>query len=108
MKEEISQRRCTIGGHGYTNNMPENRFSKANVDVVDKKVNSETKLSTREVCVPHGHPISRPECAKRFGSNEAFPFCMKNAFQKIIKFVFKLGMWKAGIKSRKVPSTYMS
>ena len=66
MKEEISQQRCTIGAHWYTNNLP----SKTNVDVVDKKVNSETKLSTREVCVPHGHPIIRPEGVKRIGSNE--------------------------------------
>ena len=44
MKEEISQQRCTIGAHWYTNNLPENRASKTNVDVVDKKVNSETKL----------------------------------------------------------------
>ena len=70
MKEEISQQRCTIGAHWYTNNLPENRASKTNVDVVDKKVNSETKLSTREVCVPHGHPIIRPEGAKIIGSNE--------------------------------------
>ena len=48
MKEEISQQRCTIGAHWYTNNPPENRASKTNVDVVDKKVNSETKLSTRD------------------------------------------------------------
>ena len=82
MKAEISQQRCTIGAHGYTKKLPENRVSKANVDVVDKKVNSETKLSTREVCVPHGHPISRPEGAKRIVSNEAFPFCMKNSFQR--------------------------
>ena len=53
MKEEISQQRCTIGSHWYTNNLPENRASKTNVDVVDKKVISETKLSTREVRVPH-------------------------------------------------------
>ena len=67
----------------------ENRASKMNVDVVDKKVNSETKLSTREVCVPHGHPIFRPEGAKIIGSNEAFPLCVKNSFQKIMKLVFK-------------------
>ena len=42
MKEEISEQRCTIGAHWYTNNLPENRASKTNVDVVDKKVNSET------------------------------------------------------------------
>ena len=71
------------------------------MDVADKKVNSETKLSTREVCVPHGHPISRPEGAKRIGSNEAFPFCMKNSFQKIMKLVFKLGVWKASIRVEK-------
>ena len=34
MKEEISQQRCTIGAHGYTNNLPENRVSKANVDEI--------------------------------------------------------------------------
>ena len=51
MKEEISQQRCAVCAHGYTNNLPENGVSKANVDVVDKKVNSETKLSTREVYV---------------------------------------------------------
>ena len=101
MKEEISQQR-------YTNNLPENRVTKANVDVVDKKVNSETKLSTRVVCVPHRHPISRPEGAKRIGSNEAFPFRVKTSFQKIMKLVLKLGVWKASIKSGKVPSTHMS
>ena len=46
MKEEISQQMCTVGAHGYTNNMPENRASKTNVDVIDKKVHGETKLST--------------------------------------------------------------
>ena len=46
MKEEISQQRCTVGAHGYTNNLPKNRDSKTNVDVIDKKVNRETKLST--------------------------------------------------------------
>ena len=35
MKEEISQQRCTIGAYWYTNNLPENRASKTNVDVVD-------------------------------------------------------------------------
>ena len=33
---------------------------------------------------------------------------MKNSFQKIMKLVFKLGVWKASIKIRKVPSTDMS
>ena len=108
MKEEISQQRGTIGAHWYTNNLPENRAPKTNVDVVDKKVNSEIKISTREVCVPHGRPNIRPEGVKRIGSNEAFPFGVKNSFQKIMKLVFKLGVWKASIKSRKVPSTYMS
>ena len=28
--------------------------------------------------------------------------------QKIMKLVFKSGVWKASIKSRKVPSIYMS
>ena len=42
-------------------------------------------LSTREECVPHGHPIIRPEGAKIIGSNEAFPFRVKNSFQKIMK-----------------------
>ena len=40
MKEEISQQRCSVGAHWYTNNLPENRASKAKVNVVDKKVNS--------------------------------------------------------------------
>ena len=52
--------------------------------------------------------IIRPEGAKRIGRNEAFPFRVKNSFQKIMKLVFKSGVWKASIKSRKVPSTYMS
>ena len=101
MKEEISQQRCTIGAHWYTNNLPENRASKTNVDVVDEKVNSETKLSTREGCVTSwtSYQSSR--------SNEAFPFCMKNSFEKVMKLVFKLGVGKASVKSRKVPSTQM-
>ena len=65
MKEENSQQRGAIGAHWYTNSLPENRAPKTNVDVVEKKVNSETKISTREVCVPHGRPIIRPEGAKR-------------------------------------------
>ena len=79
MKEEISQQRCTVGAHGYTNNLPENRASKTNVDVIDKKVNSETKVSTGEV-----HVI--------IGSNEAFSFSIKNSLQKIMKLLFKLGV----------------
>ena len=55
-----------------------------------------------------GHPIIRPEGAKIIGSNEAFPFCMKNSFEKVMKLVFKLGVGKASIKSRKVLSTQMS
>ena len=109
MMEEISQQRCTIGAHGYTNNLPENRVSKANVDVVDKKGNSETKLSTREVYVPHGHLSVVQKVRNELVAMKLFPFCMKNSFQKIMKLVFKLGVWKAtSIKSRKVPSTYMS
>ena len=88
MKEEISQERCTIGAHWYTNILQENRASKTNVDIVDKKVNSETKLSAREVCVLHGDPNIRPEGAKIIGSNEAFPFRMKNSFQNIMKLFF--------------------
>ena len=95
MKEEISQQRGAIGAHWYTNNLSENRAPKTNVDVVEKKVNSETKISTREVCVPHGRPIIPPEGAKRIGSNEAFPFGVKNSFQKITKLVFKSVVWKA-------------
>ena len=77
MKEEISQQRCTVGAHGYTNNLPENRASKANVDVIDRKVNSETKL--REVSVPRWRLIIRPEGAKIIGSNEAFSFGILNS-----------------------------
>ena len=107
MEEEISQQRCTVGAHGYTNNLPENRASKTKVDVIDKKVNSETKLSTGEVRVPRWRLIIRPEGAKIIGSNEAFSFSIKNSLQKIMKLLFKLGVWKASIKSRKVPSTHM-
>ena len=82
MKEEISQQRGAIGAHWYTNNLPENRAPKTNVDVVEKKVNSETKISTREVCVPHGRPIIRPEGAKRIGSNEAFQLWCEKLFPK--------------------------
>ena len=85
MKEEISQQRCTVGAHGYTNNLPENRASKTNVDVIDKKVNSETKLSTGEVRVPRWRLIIRPEGAKIIGSNEAFSFSIKYSLQKIMK-----------------------
>ena len=59
-------------------------------------------------CVPYGHPFIRPEGAKIIGINEAFPFRVKNSFQKIMKLVFKSSVWKASIKSTKVPSTYMS
>ena len=95
MKEEISQQRCTVGAHGYTNNLPENRASKTNVDVIDKKVNSETtKLSTGEVRVPRWRLIIRPVGAKIIGSNEAFSLSVKNSLQKIMKLLFKLGVWK--------------
>ena len=40
MKEEISKQQCTVGVYWYTKNLPENRASKANIDVVDTKVNS--------------------------------------------------------------------
>ena len=52
----------------------------------------------------------RPEGAKIIGSNEALSFSIKNSFQKIMKLLFKLGVWKASrasIKCRKVPSTHM-
>ena len=48
--------------------------------------------------------LSCPEGAKRIGGNEASSFSEK----LFVKLVFKSGMWKASIKSRKVPSTYMS
>ena len=86
MKEEISQQRCTVGAHGYANNLPENRASKTNVDVIDKNVNSETKLSTGEVRVPSGQMIRRQRGAKIIGSNEAFSFSIENSLQKIMKF----------------------
>ena len=76
--------------------------------VIDKKVNSETKLSTGEVRVRvRWRLMIRPEGAKIIGSNEAFSFSIKNSLQKIMKLLFKLGVWKASIKSRKVPSTHM-
>ena len=107
MEEEISQQRCTFGAHWYTNNLQKNRASKTNVNVVGKKVNSETKLSTGELRVPRWRPIIRPEGAKIVGSNETFSFRSKNSFQKIMKLLFKLGVWKASVKSRKVSSTHV-
>ena len=77
MKEEISQQRSTVGAHWYPYNRPENRASKMNVDVVDKRVNSATRLSTGEVRVPRWRPIIRPEGAKIIGSNEALSFSIK-------------------------------
>ena len=38
MEEEISQQRGAIGAHWYTNNLPENRAPKTNVDVVEKTI----------------------------------------------------------------------
>ena len=35
-----------------------------------------------------------------------FPLVLKT-LQKIMKLLFKLGMWKVSIKSRKFPSTHM-
>ena len=91
----------------HFNSKQTDRASKTNVDVIDKKVSSETKLSTGEVRVPRWRLIVRPEGAKIIGSNEAFSFGIKNSQQKIMKLLFKLGVWKASIKSKKVPSTHM-
>ena len=44
---------------------------------------------------------------KIIGSNEALSFSIKNSFQKIMELLFKLGVWKASLKCRKVPSTHM-
>ena len=88
MMEEISQQRFAVGAHWYTNNLLENRASKTNVDVVDKKVNSETKLSTGEVRVPRWRPIMRPEGVKIIGSNAAFSFSIRNSSQNIMELLF--------------------
>ena len=38
-----------------------------------------TKLSTREVCVPHGHPIIRPEGAKIIGLPSMCSYLIPNS-----------------------------
>ena len=52
-------------------------------------------------------PGPGPGCMKIIGSNEALTSSIKNSFQKIMELLFKLGVWKASINSRKVPSTHM-
>ena len=45
MKEEISQQRCTIGAHWYTNNLPENRASKKKTHFRSKKWTRKNKMA---------------------------------------------------------------
>ena len=48
MKEEISQQRCAIGAHWYTNNLPENRASKTNVDMLSIRKSIARQSSLQE------------------------------------------------------------
>ena len=86
MKEEISQQRCTVGVHGYTNNPPENQASKTNVDVIDKKVKRPS--SRREKHVYLVDVSSFAQKVRKLLADEAFSFSIKNSLQKI----FKLGV----------------
>ena len=92
MKEEISQQRCTVGAHGYTNNLPENQASKTNVDVIDKKVKRPS--SRREKYVYLVDVSSFAQKVRKLLVDEAFSFSIKNSLQKIMKLLFKLGVWK--------------
>ena len=92
MKEEISLQRCTVGAHGYTNNLPENQASKTNVDVIDKKVKRPS--SRREKYVYLVDVSSFAQKVRKLLVDEAFSFSVKNSLQKIMKLLFKLGVWK--------------
>ena len=100
MKEEISQQRCTVGAHWYTNNLPENRTSKANVDVVDKKVNS---LQEKYV-----YPVDVlsvvQKVRKKMDRNEAFSFSIKNSFQKIMELLLS---WACGRLVKRVEKSQL-
>ena len=74
MKEEISQQRCTVGAHGYTNNLPENQASKTNVDVIDKKVKRQS--SRREKYVYLVDVSSFAQKVRKLLVDEAFPLVL--------------------------------
>ena len=54
-------RKVHCWAHWYSNTLLGNKATKTNVDVVDKKDNSESKLTTGEVRVPRWRPIICPE-----------------------------------------------
>ena len=72
-----------------------------------KKQLSLNHVNTWDFSTLHTSLIIRPEGAKIIGSNEPSSFSIKNSLQKIMKLLFKLGVCKASMKSRKVPSIHM-
>ena len=101
MKEEISQQRCTVGAHWYTNNLPENRTSKANVDVVDKKVNS---LQEKYVYPVDVLSVVQKSKIVQMDRNEAFSVSIKNSFQKIMELLLS---WACGRLVKRVEKSQL-
>ena len=62
--------------------MPEKEVSEVDVDVVHKKVNSESKFSTGEVSVL---PIIRPDSMKIIGGEEVISSGVEESLQKFIE-----------------------
>ena len=56
-------------------------FPQRNVDIVDKKVNSEAQFPTGEVSVLRRLPIISPECVEIIGCYETLPSGVKNPLE---------------------------
>ena len=84
VKKQIGQQGCTVSAHRHTNtcNLPEKEVSEVDVDVVHKKVNSESKFSTGEVSVL---PIIRPDSMKIIGGEEVISSGVEESLQKFIE-----------------------
>ena len=81
VEEQISQQRCAVSAHWYANNLPKNWVSEADVDIVDKKFNSEAQFPTGEVSVLRRLPIISPECVEIIGCYETLPPGVKNPLE---------------------------
>lgn len=90
VKKHIGQQGCAVSAHGYTStnicNFPENEASEVDVDVVDKKVKSESKFPTGEVSVlPIRFPIIRPESMKIIGGDEIIFSGVEDSLQQFME-----------------------
>lgn len=93
-KWQIGQQGCAVSAYRYTNNLPGNEASEADVDVVDKKDKSEAKLPTGEVSVlPIRPPIIRPESMQIIGGDKALSSGVELSIQQFMELLFKFGMW---------------